>query len=383
MPFRAKRPKIEYSWNLNHEDLAGRATFIPSGANPSDGGYGTDHGTAVLGELVGKDNGFGVTGLIPNASVAVVNHTDHVTGYNPAKAIDIAAANMTRGDVMLLEIQTRGWNCPANLNPQCYVPIEWDAGVFAAIQRATAAGIILVEAAGNGNQNLDDPYYASRFGRTRRTPVQSSSAPAAPAAVWGQPLRSRLSFSTYGSRVNVQGWGECVTTTGYGDLFGADVLNSMYTDEFGGTSGASPIVTAAAASLSSAVETARGVNLTSTQVRSILMSTGNAAGLHVRRRPGRQGRPAAEPEGGAGKPARLARHRHRQAVRERAEPGRLERLDARVNRVSRDHLVGGRRHRRQRARPLRPLAEHERRRVPAGHAREPPGDVDRPLARAG
>ena len=154
----------EYAWNLNHEDLArARGAFIPSSANPSDGGYGTDHGTAVLGELVGTDNGLGVTGLVPNARVAVVNHTDRFAGYNPAKAIDIAAANMTRGDVMLLEAQMRGWNCPAN-QPQCYVPIEWDAGVFAAIQRATAAGIIVVEAAGNGNQNLDDPYYASRFG---------------------------------------------------------------------------------------------------------------------------------------------------------------------------------------------------------------------------
>ena len=33
----------------------------------------TDHGTAVLGELVGDANGFGVTGLAPGATLRTVN----------------------------------------------------------------------------------------------------------------------------------------------------------------------------------------------------------------------------------------------------------------------------------------------------------------------
>ena len=88
------------------------------------------------------------------------------------------------------------------------------------------------------------------------------------------PARSRLSFSNYGPRVNVQGWGDCVTTTGYGDLQRGGNNDLWYTSTFGGTSSASPIVTGAAAALSSAQERANGTHLTSQQVRSLLISTG-------------------------------------------------------------------------------------------------------------
>ena len=38
-----------------------------------------------------------------------------------------------------------------------------------------------------------------------------------------QAARTRMSFSNYGRRVDLQGWGECVTTTGYGYLFNGGV----------------------------------------------------------------------------------------------------------------------------------------------------------------
>ena len=73
-----------------------------------------------------------------------------------------------------------------------------------------------------------------------------------------QPDRSRLSFSTYGSRVDVQGWGHNVTTTGYGGLFtGGGDPNQYYTATFNGTSSASPIVAGAAAALQG-IQLARG-----------------------------------------------------------------------------------------------------------------------------
>ena len=61
------------------------------------------------------------------------------------------------------------------------------------------------------------------------------------------PDRSRLDFSNYGERVDTQGWGREVTTTGgrhndSGDLQGGVNEDEWYTDTFGGTSSASPIV---------------------------------------------------------------------------------------------------------------------------------------------
>ena len=73
--------------------------------------------------------------------------------------------------------------------------------------------------------------------------------------------------------MNLQGWGECVVTTGYGDKQGGNA-NQWYTSGFGGTSSASPIVAGAAASVSSAYEQAGLANPTSAQMRTLLTSTG-------------------------------------------------------------------------------------------------------------
>jgi Ca2+-binding RTX toxin-like protein len=64
-----------------------------------------------------------------------------------------------------------------------------------------------------------------------------------------------------------------VVTTGYGDLQGGADPNHWYTDSFGGTSSASPIV-AGAAGVVSSVAQQRGVTLTPQQIRTILQETG-------------------------------------------------------------------------------------------------------------
>ena len=62
-------------------------------------------------------------------------------------------------------------------------------------------------------------------------------AGAAPTAYGGSDVdRSRLDFSNYGSRVDLQGWGEAVVTTGYGDLYNEHPdSNWDYTNSFSGT----------------------------------------------------------------------------------------------------------------------------------------------------
>jgi serine protease len=66
---RMKFVDLEYSWQLNHEDLQLPASRIvlPSGHVAFDPFSSTNHGTAVLGELVAKRNGYGVTGIVPAA----------------------------------------------------------------------------------------------------------------------------------------------------------------------------------------------------------------------------------------------------------------------------------------------------------------------------
>ncbi len=263
---------IEYSWNLAHEDLGSAAGALVANQTPDDPFDDNNHGTAVLGELIAGNNGFGVTGIVHDAGVLVVNASNEEDGYDLADSIDIAHGSLAAGDVMLIEQQIAGPNGCDNGVSGC-VAVEWDVDVYDTIVAATSDGIIVVEAAGNGGENLDDSgTYGSPFPDGR---ADSGAIIVGSGGVDGcvNPERSRRPSSTYGSRVNLQGWGECVTTTGYMTLQGGPV-DEWYTASFNGTSSASPIVAGAAASLSSTAQTLTGLPPSPAMVRSILMSTG-------------------------------------------------------------------------------------------------------------
>lgn len=264
---------IEYNWNFAHEDLS---KLRSSGARVTGHSppvyYGaTDHGTAVVGIMGGDANGFGVTGMAPRAQYFAASPITVDGGFNVARAIYDAMEQLRPGDVLLLEQQTDGpYGC--GWTQYGCVPIEWDNGAYDAIVDATAAGIIVVEAAGNGSQNLDRPEYGTRFPKGKADSGAIIVGAGNPGdCKYEVPTRGRLYFSNWGSRVDVQGWGDCIATAGYGDL--RSRTNASYTALFGGTSGAAAQVAAVAASLSG-IAKERGRTLTSRQVRSILRATG-------------------------------------------------------------------------------------------------------------
>lgn len=258
---------IEYSWNTQHTDLMkARTALVPHGT-PADPFGDTNHGTAVIGQLISTANNFGVTGGVPAAGLALVN-ANNTAGYDPAGALAKASSVTVPGDIVLIEQQAFGPSAG-------YVPLEWIPEVYDAIRALTTRGVIVIEAAANGSENLSD---ASLYGAPFPMGKLDSGAiivGAGENCLAGAQRRVRLDFSNYGARVNLQAAGNCVVTTGYGDLYSAEGVNSYYTATFGGTSSASPIVASAAAALSSAHETLNNnAVLTPQTVRTILRDTG-------------------------------------------------------------------------------------------------------------
>jgi serine protease len=265
---------IEGGWRTTHEDMPDLFTQI--GAQYNDLGW-RNHGTAVLGEVVGAGNGYGVTGIAHAASAGVSG----IGNQSPAAAISNAAAAVGRGGVILIELHAPG---PADSTPctcnqgQCnYIAMEYWQANYDAIATATANGVTVVEAAGNGSANLDEAAYGNAFNRN----VRDSGAIVVGAST--ATTRVPMCWTNFGSRVDVHGWGESVVSMGYGDLFGyTHGEDQFYTSFFNGTSSASPIVTGAALSLQG-VNRARGADpLEPRYLRGLLASTGTAQAADAR-----------------------------------------------------------------------------------------------------
>ncbi len=236
---------LEYSWNYNHADIT-KALGSQINPNPiSDPYNNSNHGTAVIGELVANNNSWGTTGICYGSGLKTCG-TYWSGAWNVPGAMTYAIASLSAGDVILLEQQ---WEYTPGA--QNYIPIEWWLNysnsaqtynaVYAAIVTAVANGIHVVEAGGNGNVNTGSLNW---YGDSGAIIVGAGGATTT-------NDRQRLSFSSYGPRFNLQGWGENIVTTGgsyYGpDLYSSEGPNYYYTNTFNGTSGASPIVTGALA----------------------------------------------------------------------------------------------------------------------------------------
>jgi hypothetical protein len=241
---------IEGNWNFDHEDFGENIDTLLFGLPVNLPGW-SSHGSCVIGIIGADSNAYGITGIANKATVS----TASIGGIGVATAVDLAASQLSAGDVILIELNSPGPRYDFEFQPDQsgYVPEEYFDETFDAVQYASAKGITVCAVAGNGYENLDDPIYENKFNasfRNSRAIIVGAGAP--PSGNWGQD-RSRLYYSNYGSRVNLQGWGKEVTASGYGVLFDGDGdYRQHYTDRFNGTSSAAAMVTGVVASLQSA-----------------------------------------------------------------------------------------------------------------------------------
>jgi serine protease len=258
---------LERGWTLNHEDLNAQGAALLHGVLLDTS---RAHGTAVLGEICAVDNAVGCVGIVPNiGDVNVVSFN----GSTRVDAIIAAIGNMVFGDTLLLEAQVTVDGA------SLLGPIEAYDAEFDAIRLATALGIIVVEAGGNGTNNGFAPplamdTFTDPMGRQVFNPgsadFRDSGAIIVTAATSTAP-HTRLVWAPHGQRIDCYAWGENInslssTTAG---------STTSYQTGFGGTSGASPIITGAVLALQGMAQSTLGYRFSPRQMREIIRDPAN------------------------------------------------------------------------------------------------------------
>jgi len=139
---------VEHGWDTFHGDLVNQGITVV-GLSVAKYAF---HGTGVLGIVMAEDNSIFVAGIAPSAGPA-----NCFSAYpnNAADAIIAATAQMSAGDVLLIEVASGGmWGYTD-------VAVELEPACYAAIKAAWAAGIIVIEPAGNGAHDLDNIHDSS------------------------------------------------------------------------------------------------------------------------------------------------------------------------------------------------------------------------------
>lgn len=259
----------EYGFDRGHPDLPSSEIEIVFGRD-RDLSVKQRHGTRTLGILFAKEDGTGVTGVCPDAKPLFSSESHGQRSHSIIAAIRA----LRPGDILVLVMQTgydsSGEKLPAEANP----------AIHYLCRIATALGIVVVAAAGNGNRNLNrTPDGAGKLIWSRTAArvdsgaiLVGSGAPAGDPRSFPVP-RSRLAHSCYGNRVNCQGWGDRVVTTD-ADNTTTDTVERFTSMHFG-TSSATAIVAGAVACLQSIHIEAFSSPLTPWRIRKLLSNASN------------------------------------------------------------------------------------------------------------
>lgn len=261
---------VESNFMSSHEDLRDMGIRVEPGTELPWGMH--NHGTATLGVMTAAHNEFGVSGLAPAMETHFYPTKTSVGKSRRSQAVTNALSHSETGDIVVYEMQAsrKMTDIGGNVTGYVFTPQEYDPLYWTLTDVATDAGVIVVAAAGNGSDDLDNDVY-------REYRERGDSGAIIVGAGSSNSAHSRLSFSNYGKRVDVQAWGENVVTSGYGDLSLEDGdLTRSYTAEYSGTSSATAIVGGVVALVQAYAKQELERPLTPTEMRHLLKTTGVA-----------------------------------------------------------------------------------------------------------
>ena len=225
---------VDDGMDYRHEDLTGN---LDTSRNHDYTGSGDihhpfkHHGTNVAGVIAARDNGIGVRGVAPRATIYGYNYLAETTNLNMADA-------MTRNRVETA-VSNNSWG-PTDGPGLGHASLFWELAVNAGTREGyDGKGTFYARAAGNGhmegdNSNLDE--------------LANFYAVTAVCAVNERDTRS--DYSEMGANLWV-----CAPSNDLRDGYEGIVTtenSDRYVDDFGGTSAATPIVSGVAALMRSA-----------------------------------------------------------------------------------------------------------------------------------
>jgi Subtilase family len=273
---------IEQGWTLDPEKFT--AETLPfTGINFP---VYKDHGEAVLGVILTQHNSTGAKGIAPKANGYVISQWRPDGAFNTADAIMSAVSQLNYGDIILLEAQI--FDSPSS---ESLWPVEIQHAVFDVIRLASALGITVIEAAGNGKKAFGEGNDLDNYTDINRKKPLSRSSPdfrdsgaILVAAASDAAPHTRIRHSNFGSRIDCYAWGERVSTEG-SHLDSAEMAIHSYRKKINGTSSAAAIIAGAAILVQSITESKHHIRLGPKQMRQILsnklLSTSSANGRSV------------------------------------------------------------------------------------------------------
>ncbi|MFH1875018.1 MAG: S8 family serine peptidase [Pseudomonadota bacterium] len=288
----------EEAWNIRHEDLP--LDYLPDDRFSSSMWWpptfptisaDMTHGTAVVGIISSLNNGYGTTGMAYDSELWLQ------IGSPSLSYLDGRGTDIPGGSVILLEHQIPGAESdstpcsePTTACQYGYIPFEADPLIFDLVEYFTAAGMTVISPAANGSVSLAD---AAVYPAGYENLSLSDSGSILVGASQGSSM-AKASFSNFGSPVETFAWGAGVVTTSApyvtpgiydwdesgGVATPSTDPNSYFTNRFGGTSAAAPMVASAAALAQSYVKDllAHGDTryLMPDTIKEILVTTGRA-----------------------------------------------------------------------------------------------------------
>jgi serine protease len=276
---------LERGAKLDHVDLVARNIQKLHGENNVNAFDDRRHGTQVLGVVAAVDNAIGVIGIAYGVDevaytcqVLVGGAVDRVNAVIAAIQHFTQPGQQAFGRVLLLEVQLNSTIDPLALTDVHgvvweHMPMETAPADFAVIRLATALGIVVVEAAGNGLHDLDlfQEATGGKFVLSRTHPgdFKDSGAIMVGGATSTYPyIRSvagPADGTSFGSRVDCFAWADTVHTC---DTI--PILGDFYSSDFDGTSSAAAIVAGAALLVQGVAQVRLGRRLSPGEIRALL-----------------------------------------------------------------------------------------------------------------